>query len=206
MNIILFGPPGSGKGTLSSRLNEVGFFSISTGDILRQEVANKTDLGLKIADIMNRGDLVSDEIMINLIANQIEDKSKNYLLDGFPRNISQALELEKYFNVDKVVNLDVDKDVLFKRIIGRRVCQECKKNFNIYFYPPTKENRCDGCSSPIITRKDDNEASLSTRLEKYYEKSEKVIEYYQKQNKLFKIDGSKDPKEIFDTVKKKLNF
>lgn len=206
MNVVLFGPPGAGKGTLASRLGDFDFVVISTGDLLRSEVAAQTELGLKVASIMEKGELVDDELMISIIANHVKDENKNYLLDGFPRNISQAQKLEQFFQVDKVANLDVAKEVLLKRILGRRVCAKCKESYNIYFKPPKQQEKCDSCGEELITRSDDNEESLSVRLENYYQKSKQVISYYKNNGKLVKIDASKTPEEIFKTVKNIFNF
>lgn len=189
MNLLLIGAPGVGKGTISRYLIEkYEMKHISTGDILREAVANKTELGLKVKEYMDEGTLVPDTIILKLMKETLDNNnsSKGFIFDGFPRTINQANEFEKMLKelnskIDVVIALDVIDDVVIKRVTGRRVCSKCNTIYNIYYKPPHVENKCDNCGSDLYTRNDDNLDSLKKRLSEYHINSESLISYYEKQ-------------------------
>ena len=202
IGLIFLGPPGSGKGTQSNILAQgLGFSTISTGDLLRSEVKAESEIGLKVKDLMAGGKLVSDEIVSqiikNYLANNLEGKP-GFILDGFPRNLAQAKILENTLadinmNIDLVINIDVDDDVLTKRITGRFMCKDCGEVYN-RFYRQTKEDGvCDRCGSKeFYSRSDDNEETIRNRLEVYHENSRDLVAFYQKKGLLYSISGVKN--------------
>ena len=205
MNLLLIGAPGVGKGTVSSYLIEKHSFKhISTGDILREAVANQTKLGLQVKEFMDKGALVPDETIIDLVKETLKniDTTKGLIFDGFPRTVAQAIALENLLKelnlkLDKAVVLEVEKDVLVKRITGRRVCSKCKSLYNIYYKAPQTEGKCDICGGDLYTRNDDNLESLEKRLSEYHINAEPLISFYEKQGIVehFNADQSRD-KEI----------
>ena len=205
MNLLLIGAPGVGKGTVSSYLIEKHSFKhISTGDILREAVANQTKLGLQVKEFMDKGALVPDETIIDLVKETLKniDTTKGLIFDGFPRTVAQAIALENLLKelnlkLDKAVVLEVEKDVLVKRITGRRVCSKCKSLYNIYYKAPQIESKCDICGGDLYTRNDDNLESLEKRLSEYHINAEPLISFYEKQGIVehFNADQSRD-KEI----------
>lgn len=206
MNIIFLGAPGSGKGTQAAMLSsELKIPAISTGDALRHEVGIKSEIGNLAKSYMDAGDLVPDEVVVNIIKNRIiqEDCENGFILDGFPRNVSQATELETMINsVDKkiefVFNFKVDEEVLVKRIAGRFSCKGCGTVYNRYFKKPEKEGICDKCgSSDFLNRADDNEATVKNRLKVYNDSTFALIEFYQKKNLLIELDAVKSAPLIF---------
>lgn len=202
--ILLLGAPGSGKGTLSSLLiDEYNFKHISTGNLFRSEVENNGPYASKLKELMVNGQLISDDITNQLAANAIIDahnKSEGFILDGYPRTIPQAEFLSKITEIDKVFYLNIDSDLLVKRIVGRRICSKCGTNYNIYFNVPKQEGICDKCSSPLAQRKDDNEETLVSRIREYQDKTSPLIQYYKERNKLIEIDASKPINEVFAQI------
>lgn len=201
MNLILLGPPGAGKGTQAKRLQDrYGLVQLSTGDMLRAAVAAGTALGKKAGEIMERGELVPDEIVIGLIAERMDaDKNgKGYILDGFPRTIAQAEALDRLLEergktVDRVVVMDVDDDALVSRITGRFTCAACGEGYHDLFKMPKVEGVCDRCGGTKFTRrKDDNEETVRSRLKAYHAQTEPLIGYYQGQGKLRSVNGMAD--------------
>ena len=186
MNLLLIGAPGVGKGTISRYLiNTYEMKHISTGDILREAVANKTELGLKVKEFMDSGALVPDSIILDIIKDTLKkcDSSKGFIFDGFPRTIKQAEEFEKILDelnskIDCVIALDVADDVVIKRITGRRMCPKCNSIYNIYYNAPKVENKCDACGEELYTRNDDNLESLKKRLSEYHINSEPLLSFY----------------------------
>ncbi len=211
--IILLGPPGAGKGTQAKKINEIyGIPHVSTGDMLREAVRNETELGLKAKAAMDAGKLVSDDIVLGIVKDRLSrsDCNNGCMLDGFPRNVSQAESLKEILDkkYDDVVALlvDVDENILIKRLTGRRNCIKCGAIYNIYFSPPKVENRCDKCGGELIQRDDDKEDVVKNRLKVYRESTLPLIKYYEKEGKLKVVDGSKEPEVVFENVVKQLGF
>jgi len=208
MNIILLGPPGAGKGTQAKRLIEkYGIPQISTGDMLRAALKAGTPLGLEAKKFMDQGALVPDTVVIGLVKERIQqnDCTKGYMLDGFPRNVSQAEALDKMLTelrakIDDVVCIEVPSSELLGRLTGRRTCRSCGAGFHVMFDPPKKDGVCDKCGGELYQRDDDNEATVSSRLKVYDDQTKPLIDYYQKQTKLRRIDGVGGMGAIFDRI------
>ena len=204
MNIILFGPPGAGKGTQSHNLEkDYNLIKISTGELLRKEITDKTTLGNQIRSIMDSGSLVSDKIMNDLVKNSLL-KNKNFdelIFDGYPRNLNQARDLDlllkKYKQkISCVLSLNVDKELILKRILGRQICTNCRVIFNYHFRPSNdKTHTCD--PKFLVKRSDDNEKVITNRLETYIKKSLPILDFYDNQKLLYKIDGNGEIDQIF---------
>ena len=208
MNILLFGPPGAGKGTQAINLvKEFNLFNISTGNLLREEIKKKSSLGIKIKSIMDQGKLVSDNIINDLIQNIISNKNyfNRLIFDGYPRNLNQVKYLDttikKYDQkISCALSLKVNKDVIIKRIIGRQICLKCGSTFNKFFYPANKKNHdCD--SNFLQKRSDDNEKTAKNRLETYTKETFPILDHYQHQNLLYEIDGSNDIVLIYKEIR-----
>ncbi len=208
MNIILFGPPGAGKGTQSENLvRDFNLFKVSTGDLLREEVKNKSSLGIKIKDIIDKGQLVSDDIIDNLIEKILSNKNyfNKLIFDGYPRNLNQAKNLDSVIKkhnqrISCVLSLKIEKDIIIKRILGRITCSKCNLTFNEYFFPPTEENH--KCDLKFLTkRSDDNEHTVENRLETYTKKTLQILDYYQNQKLLYEIDGMGDISNIYKEIR-----
>ncbi|MCK4648981.1 adenylate kinase [bacterium] len=199
MRIILLGLPGAGKGTQAKILaEELNIPHISTGDILRKAIEDKTPLGLKAKEYMNKGYLVPDDLMIGLIKERIkrEDCKKGFLLDGFPRTISQAEALEKISNIDKVIKLKIENEVAIERLSGRRTCKRCGAMYHIIYLPSKRERICDRCGGELIIREDDKREAILKRLEVYREETRPLIEYYREKELLTIIDGGRSKEEV----------
>lgn len=193
MKLVLIGSPGAGKGTQAKVLSKhFGIAHISTGDLLREETSLKTEIGLKIIDIMNAGKLVSDEIVEALLSNRIKkDDCKNgFILDGYPRNVEQAEGLSAVVgNIDKVVLISVDDDLIIERMVGRRGCPKCGQMYHIKYNPPKEDGVCSECGSELIQRKDDNEETVKNRLSVYHTSTSPIIDYYKNKGLLLEISG-----------------
>ena len=206
MNIILLGPPGAGKGTQAARLiAKYGIPQISTGDMLRAALKEGTPLGLEAKTYMDKGALVPDSVVIGLVKERIQkpDCAKGYMLDGFPRNVSQAEALDSMLaelsqKIDHVVCVEVPSSELLGRLTGRRTCRACGAGFHIRFDPPKKEGVCDKCGGELYQR--DNEATVSSRLKVYDDQTKPLIDYYEKQGKLRRVDGVGSMSEIFERI------
>jgi len=207
VNIILFGPPGSGKGTQADKLVEnLNLYKVSTGDLLRDEINNKTVLGDKIKILIDKGNFVSDEIINDLIINIISSKklSNRLIFDGYPRNINQAKNLDEMLikykqKISFVLSLRVENDIVLKRILGRQVCSKCGMVFNKFFYPSNKNNhKCE--SQYLKIRPDDTEDTIMKRLNTYSKVTFPLINYYQKQDLVKEIDGNGKIDQIHEEI------
>ena len=193
MNLILLGAPGAGKGTLASFLVEkMGVPSVSTGNILREAIANHTELGQKAKAFMDAGQLVPDQLVIDLLRDRIaQDDCKNgFILDGFPRTIPQAEALDQIASIDCALSLEVDDAVIEGRMTGRRVCLKCGATYHIKANPPKQDGVCDVCGDTLHIRKDDHADVVKHRLATYHEQTEPLKDYYGAQGKLKSIDGA----------------
>jgi len=201
MRLAIFGPQGSGKGTYASRLSPIlGVPHISTGDLCREEVAKGTELGKKIKEIMDRGGLQPDEVIIEMLKNRIskDDCKKGFILDGFPRTLEQAEELDKITSLDNVINLVVPDWVLLKRLSLRVSCKKCGEIYNLGYLKPKKEGICDKCGGELAQRDDDKEGAIKKRLREYEEKTKPLIDYYKNKGILLNVSNDKieTPPEI----------
>ena len=198
--VILMGPPASGKGTQAARLSkELNILHLSTGDLLRENIKNQTDLGKKAKGYIDAGQLVPDELVLNILFNRMNqpDAKKGVLLDGFPRTVAQAQALDRYFTNEKVyvINLKVPDEVIIQRSTGRITCKSCGSVYNTFFAPPTREGVCDKCSGELAQRPDDRLETVRNRLKVYYDQTSPVLDYYK--DKVIQIDGNRPPNEVF---------
>jgi adenylate kinase len=214
VNIILLGPPGAGKGTQAKRLEQSrGLVQLATGDMLRAAVAQKTEHGRKAKAVMERGDLVSDDIVVAIIAERLDepDVKQGFVLDGFPRNVAQAEALDrmldfKSMKLDAAIEMKVDDEALVERISGRFACANCGKIYHDRFEPPKTPGVCDVCgSTEFVRRADDNEATVRSRLEVYNRQTAPLVEYYGSQGKLRTVDGMASMDEVTQEIKEVLD-
>lgn len=210
MNIVLLGPPGVGKGTQAKKIAEYkNIPHISTGDMLRENVAEKTPLGIKAKEYMDKGLLVPDTVMIPMVYERLKkDDTKNgFLLDGYPRTIPQAEALEEDLNklqrkIDITINLQAESKLLVERISGRRSCKDCGKSYHITNQPPLTEGVCDSCKGTLIQRADDNEETVRNRINVYEKQTHPLVEFYRERGVIRDIDGTKSIDEIFEEISK----
>lgn len=211
MNIILFGPPGSGKGTQAEFIvKKFNLTHLSTGNLLRENVKNNTELGKKAESIMKSGKLVPDDIikdMIRVKIAELKQSSKGFLFDGYPRTLVQAEQLEEILEAEKigqykVISLEVSDSEVTKRISGRRMCRICEKMFHVSFMPPKKDGVCDACGGEIYQRADDNEKTVLERLKVYNEQTSPLLNYFKAKNALYTINGEGKVEEITEQILK----
>ena len=209
MNLLIIGAPGAGKGTMSELiLKNFNLVHVSTGDMLRAAVKNATPVGLKAQEYMNRGELVPDEVIHDIIVERLsqDDIEKGFVFDGYPRTRNQAEDLDLILNqlgkkIDGVINLDIADEELMKRITGRRLCSKCGEIYNIYYMPSQKEGICDKCGGELIQRKDDNAESLKVRLSEYHKNTQPVIEYYDAKGIVSQVDASRSIDEVYGDIR-----
>ena len=208
MKIIMLGAPGAGKGTQAQMIaDKFNIPHISTGDIFRANIKNGTELGKKAKEFMDKGQLVPDELTVQLLLDRVanDDCKNGYVLDGFPRTIPQAdvrdSELTKLGDkVDFAINVDVPDENIVRRMSGRRACLKCGATYHIEHIPPKKEGICDKCGSELVQREDDKPETVQNRLSVYHEQTQPLIDYYDKKNILKTVDGTKDMQEVFSNI------
>ena len=210
-NFVFIAPPAAGKGTQSKFLvDKYGYIHISTGDLLREEINNKTTLGMQINEIISEGKLVDDLMVLELLKNKlisIISLNKPFIIDGFPRTSNQAVMLEESLNElgindYKVIYMDLDYENAVKRVLGRIICPNCGKSYNdqIPSLMPKENGVCDSCKSPLEKRTDDTEETFKTRFDTYISNTKPIIDYYKGLNKLINIDASKEAEDIFKDI------
>lgn len=208
LRTILLGPPGAGKGTQAAKIVEkYGVPHISTGDIFRENIKKGTELGKKAQEYMNRGELVPDDLVIEIATTRLlEDDCRNgFLLDGFPRTVYQAEKLDEFLaargsKIDKVLDIAVEKEELITRLTGRRVCKACGASFHVVNIPPKQEGVCDYCGGELIQRADDNLETVTNRIDVYEAQTMPLIDYYEKAGNLVHIDGSTGLENVFADI------
>ncbi|XEC94601.1 adenylate kinase [Paenibacillus tarimensis] len=200
MNILFMGPPGAGKGTQAERIvEEFAIPHISTGDAFRLAMKQGTPLGQKAKEYVDQGLLVPDDVTNGIVRERLaqDDCSKGFLLDGFPRTLSQAEALDEMLaamnrKIDHVVNLKVDRSLLLARLTGRRICKACGSTYHVIFNPPAEEGVCDKCGGELYQRSDDTEEKVGTRLDEYISKTAPLLAYYEDKGLLREVDGEKE--------------
>ena len=209
MRIVLLGAPGSGKGTQAKKLMaDKNIPQVSTGDMLRQAIANGTRFGLQAKAVIDAGNLAPDEVVLGIIRERLgeSDAENGFILDGFPRTTQQAFDLEELLDelgtpLDTVVLLDIDFDILMKRLTGRRTCSKTGKLLNVYFSSQEELDACTEGGGELVQREDDNEETIRHRLDVYHERTEPLIEFYQSRNKLITIDAGGTVEEVYARLK-----
>jgi adenylate kinase len=208
MRLILLGPPGGGKGTQAKLIEErLSIAHISTGDLLRQAVADRTELGRTAKEFMDRGELVPDELVIGMIEERVRnaDCGRGFLFDGFPRNVAQAEALGQMLKrqgltLDHVVSLDVPQEELLKRLTGRRTCRQCGSMCHVIFDPPREEGVCNRCGGELYQRDDDREETIRARLRVYRNQTAPLLDYYRSRRLLREVDGLGGTRQVFERI------
>lgn len=212
LRTVLLGPPGAGKGTQAVRIVEkYNIPHISTGDIFRENIKNGTELGKKAQEYMNKGELVPDDLVIDLATSRLlEDDCKNgFLLDGFPRTVYQAEKLDEFLDahsmkLDKVIDIEVEKEELITRLTGRRVCKKCGASYHVVNIPPKEEGICDICGGELFQRDDDTVETVENRIEVYNEQTMPLVDYYKKADNIVTIDGALPLETVFAEIVKSI--
>jgi adenylate kinase len=210
--VVMFGPPGAGKGTQAERLqSDFGFLHISTGDILREAVEKQTPVGVKAQQHMEKGELVPDDVMMPIVRNKLEECNENhgFLLDGFPRTIPQAEMLDAVLremgtSIERVIFLNTAHEVIVKRLSGRRTCESCGKIYHTITMPSTIKGKCDECGGNVIQREDDNEETILNRLAVYEKQTAEILEYFKEKGILLEIDGALPVEDSYRIIKAEL--
>ena len=208
MKIVLLGPPGAGKGTQAKSIsNRYSIPHISTGDIFRKNISEETPLGIEAKQYMDNGQLVPDEVTINMVKDRLtwEDCKNGYLLDGFPRTVAQAEALQEFLvsrneNLDTALCIEVPSSFILERMTGRRVCGSCGASYHVKFNPTKVEGICDVCGSEVVQRKDDREDTVRERLDVYERQTQPLIDFYKEKNLLSTVDGTKAINEVFNDI------
>lgn len=208
MKIILLGPPGAGKGTQAKQISDkYNIPHISTGDIFRKNISEKTKLGLEAQSYINKGLLVPDELTIDIVKDRLnnDDCKNGFLLDGFPRTVNQAEALERFLNekgdkIEYALLIKVPESHILERMTGRRVCVNCGATYHVKFNPPKISGKCDVCSDNVVQRKDDSEETVKERLDVYNKQTEPLVEYYNSKGVIYSIDGTQDIEDVFKSV------
>ena len=210
MKIIMLGAPGAGKGTQAQRIAEkYGIPHISTGDIFRANIKNGTELGKKAQEYMNKGELVPDDLVIEIATTRLlaDDCKEGFLLDGFPRTVYQAEKLDEFLKehgmeLDVVIDIEVEKEELITRLTGRRVCKACGASYHVVNIPPKKEGICDSCGGELFQRADDTVETVNNRIEVYNEQTMPLVDYYKNADKLAVVDGALSLDAVFAEIVK----
>lgn len=208
MRLMLLGPPGAGKGTQAEGISKkFSIPHISTGDIFRKNIKDNTELGKKAQEFMNKGLLVPDDLVVDLVKDRLteEDCKEGFLLDGFPRTIPQAAALDNELTkmgikLDRVINIQVEKELLVERAVGRRICKQCGTAFHVKFNSPAVEGICDKCNGELLQRKDDTQDTVTKRIEVYLEQTEPLIMYYSEKGIILNIDGQQEIEAVFGDI------
>lgn len=208
MQVIMLGAPGAGKGTQAIKIAEkYSIPHISTGDIFRANIKNGTELGKKAKEYMDKGMLVPDELVVDLVVDRLKqsDCANGYVLDGFPRTIPQAEALDEALlksqeNIDCVIDVNVPDENIVARMSGRRACLECGATYHMVYAPTKEDGICDHCHGETVLREDDKPETVQKRLDVYHKQTQPLIDYYKEKNLLAKVDGTKDIEEVFDEI------
>lgn len=208
MRLVLLGPPGAGKGTQATNIvKKYQIPHISTGDIFRMNIKQGTELGVKAKEFINQGLLVPDDIVVAIVKDRLtqDDCKKGFLLDGFPRTVAQAKALDEElenlkYSLDNVINIEVAKEELIERAVGRRICKECGATYHIKFNPPATEGICNHCNGELYQRKDDTVETVQKRIEVYLDQTKPLIDYYNEQAILVNINGEQDINKVFTDI------
>ncbi len=208
MRIILLGPPGAGKGTQAAGIvNKYNMPHISTGDIFRKNIKEETELGKKAKEYMDKGLLVPDELTVGLVTSRISepDCANGFMLDGFPRNVSQAKHLDVFLKetnikLDNVINIEVDKNILVERAVGRRICKSCGATYHVEFNPPKTEGVCNVCGGELYQRQDDTEETVSKRIQVYLDETKPLADYYANEGIISNINGQQSIDKVFEDI------
>ena len=208
MRMVFLGPPGAGKGTIAKLAKDYfGIPHISTGDLFRENIKNETELGLQVKSILASGGLVPDSVTIEMVLNRLAepDCKKGFILDGFPRTIPQADALAEMTTLDAVVDFQLSREEVVKRLSGRRLCPSTGRSYHIIYNPPKVEGKDDETGEDLIQRPDDREEAIVHRLEVYDEQTAPLIDYYKKKGLIRDVDASAKPSEVFELFKKVLS-